>query len=402
MIKSLLNIVLLLRVVSSLGQSVESPFGEAPVQPVKPVYLSVGGSWLAQSNEINLAFVKKVLYGGTLDRTVNQNIWSNLKQNNQLMSHQQYGIQIRSAMDSTALMPNGFFCIQWQQASWSHLSFRKDVFGLAMLGNASFTGRELDLSGTSFTQLSYQKIGLGFQHADKGWTVFLNYIDGRDFYALKINKGDFYTDPAGQFVDMRYRLTQLNAPQKNSGVGLGMDFQWAKKSGQVQWNLQVADLGWVKFRDVEKSVWKGDERFTGLSWSESIIDGTSGDELLSDWTDAKVTQKNRNVMLPTRLNAGVQAGFIGYRVITYCYERQLGWQSIYFSKSDIPIKLGSLHYEMALNHTFQNRHALSGELGITNSKKDFSMSLMASELPGFLMSNSRQVMFRINVQKRIF
>jgi hypothetical protein len=391
-----------LRAVSSLGQSVESPFGEAPVQPVKPVYLSVGGSWLAQSNEINLAFVKKVLYGGTLDRTVNQNIWSNLKQNNQLMSHQQYGIQIRSAIDSTVLMPNGFFCIQWQQASWSHLSFSKDVFGLAMLGNASFTGRELDLSGTSFTQLSYQKIGLGFQHADKGWTVFLNYIDGRDFYDFTINKGDFYTDPAGQFVDMRYRLTQLNAPQKNSGVGLGMDFQWAKKSGQVQWNLQVTDLGWVKFRDVEKSVWKGDERFTGLSWSESIIEGTSGDELLSEWTDAKVTQKNRNVLLPTRLKAGVQAGFIGYRVITYCFERQLGWQSIYFSKSDIPIKWGSLHYEMALNHTFQNRHALSCELGITNSKKDFSLSLMASELPGFLMSNSRQVMFQINVQKRIF
>lgn len=402
MIKSFLNIVLFLWAVSSLGQNWESQFGEAPVQSVKPVYLSIGGSMLAQSNEINLAFVRKVLFGGVLDRTVNENIWSDLKQYNQLMAHQDYGFQIRSAMDSTALLPNGFFCVQWQQANWSHLTFSKDVFGLAMLGNASLTGRDLDLSGSSFDQLSYQKIGLGFESVDKGWALFLNYIDGRDFYSFDINEGDFYTAPGGEFIDMNYRLTQLNAPRKNSGVGLGMDFQWSKKSGEVQWDVQVSDLGWVKFSDVEKSVWKGNERFTGISWSQSIIEGTSGDELLSDWTDAEVTQKNRNVLLPTRLNAGVQVGFVGYRVITYCFERQLGWQSVYFSKSDVPIKWGSLHYEMALNHTFLNRHALSGEVGLTNTRKDFSMSLMASELPGFLMSNTRQVMFQINVQKRIF
>jgi hypothetical protein len=402
MMKFLLPILLLSWSVSTWGQSIEHPLDDGPEQKVKPVYLTVEGSGMAQSNEINLNFVKKVIYGGTLDHTVNQNIWSNLSQRNQLMAHQQYGIQIRSALDSSALMHHDFFCVQWQQANWNHLSFTKDVFGLAMLGNAPFTGKMLDLSKTSFTQLSYQKIGLGLQNVDKGWTVFLNCIDGRDFYAFKINKGDVYTDPSGQFIDMQYRLTQLSAPQRNSGIGLGMDLKWSKKVGTVQWDFQMTDLGWVKFRDIEKSVWKGNDRFTGLSWSQAVLDGKTGDELLSQWTDASMIKKDRTVSLPTRLNLSVKAGWIGYRVITYCFERQLGWQSLYFSKSDIPVKRGWVHYEMALNHTFYNRIALSGEFGMTNTKKDLDFSLMASELPGFLMANSRQVMFQINVQKRIF
>jgi hypothetical protein len=68
----------------------------------------------------------------------------------------------------------------------------------------------------------------------------------------------------------------------------------------------------------------------------------------------------------------------------------------------VPLKCGQLHYELALNHTFQNRYAFSGEIGFNNNKKNFDLSIMASELPGFLMGNSRQLMCQINVQKRIF
>ena len=397
-----LNVVLIFMSFWVFGQDNGAIFGDAPELENKPVYVSVGGSWLAQSNEINLNFVKKVLYGGTLDHTTNQNIWSNLKQRNQLMGHQQFGIQIRSAMDSSSLFPDGFFCVQWQRASWNHVIFSKDVFGLAMLGNAPFIGKQLDLSGTSFTQLSYQKIGLGFQSVKNGWSLYINGIEGRDYYQFRIDNGDVYTDPSGQFIDLNYQMVQVQSLQRNSGVGMGLDFQWQKQEGVVQWDAEVCDLGWLKFKDVERSVWRANEEFTGISWSEAILNGESGDEALEHWTEPEKKTKDRSVSLPTRLTAGVSAGGIGYRVTTYCFQRQLGWQSLYFSKSNVPLKRGQLHYELALNHTFQNRYALSGEIGFNNNKKNFDLSIMASELPGFLMGNSRQLMYQINVQKRIF
>ena len=397
-----LNVVLIFMSFCVFGQDNGALFGDAPELENKPLYVSIGGSWLAQSNEINLNFVKKVIYGGTLDQTTNQNIWSNLKERNQLMGHQQYGIQIRSAMDSSSLFPDGFFCVQWQQASWNHVVFSKDVFGLSMLGNAPFTGKQLDLSGTSFTQLSYQKIGLGFQSVKNGWSVYLNGIEGRDYYQFRIDNGDVYTDPSGQFIDLNYRMVQFKSLQQNSGVGMGLDFKWQKKERGVQWNAEVSDLGWLKFKDVERSVWRANEEFTGTSWSEAILNGESGDEALAEWTEPKKKTKDRSVSLPTRLTAGVSVKGIGYKVVTYCFERQLGWQSLYFSKSNVPIKQGQMHYELALNHTFQNRYALSGEIGFENNKKNFDLSIMASELPGFLMGNSRQLMCQINIQKRIF
>lgn len=397
-----LNVIFLFFSVLGYGQDSIALFGDAPELENKPVYVSIGGSWLAQSNEINLNFVKKVIYGGTLDHTTNQNIWANLKQRNQLMGHQQYGIQIRSAMDSSSLFPDGFFCVQWQQASWNLVVFSKDVFGLSLLGNAPFTGKQLNLSGTSFTQLSYQKIGLGFQSVKNGWSVYLNGIEGRDYYQFRIDNGDVYTDPSGQFIDLNYRMVQVKSLQQNSGVGMGLDFQWQKKVGGVQWDAEVSDLGWLKIKDVERSVWRADEEFTGTSWSNAILSGESGDQLLAEWTEPMVKTKDINVSLPTRLAAGVSVGGFGYRVITYCFERQLGWQSLYLSKSNLPIKRGQLHYELALNHTFHNRYALAGEIGFENNKKNFDLSITASELPGFLMGNSRQLMCQINVQKRIF
>jgi hypothetical protein len=393
-----LNVVLIFMSFCVFGQD----FGDAPELANNPVYVAIGGSWLAQSNEINLNFVKKVIYGGTLDQTTNQNIWANLKQRNQLMGHQQYGIQIRSAMDSSSLFPNGFFCVQWQQSSWNHVVFSKDVFGLSMLGNAPFTGKQLDLSGTSFTQLSYQKIGLGIQSVKNGWSIYLNGIEGRDYYQFRIDNGDVYTDPLGQFIDLNYRMVQVKSLQQNSGVGMGLDFQWQRKEYGIQWNAELNDLGWLKFRDLEKNVWKASDEFTGVSWSDAILNGESGNEALAEWTEPKQKTKDRIISLPTRLTAGVSVKGIGYKVVTYCFERQLGWQSLYFSKNNVPIKRGQLHYELALNHTFQNRYALSGEIGFENNKKNFDLSIMASELPGFLMGNSRQLMCQINLQKRIF
>lgn len=397
-----LTVIFLFFSVLGFGQDSVALFGNAPELENKPVYISLGGSWLAQSNEINLNFVKKVVFGGILDQATNQNIWSKLKHTNQIMGQQQFGFQLKSTLDSTSWLPDGLFCVQWKNCSWNHVIFSKDVFGLSMLGNAPFTGKQLDLSGTSFTQLSYQKIGLGFQSVKNGWAVYINGVEGRDFYQFRIDKGDVYTDPSGQFIDLNYRMVQVKSLQQNSGVGMGLDFQWQKKIGRVQWNAEVCDLGWMKFRDLEKSVWKANDEFTGTSWSDAVLNGESGDEALADWTEPKKKTRDISVSLPTRLIAGLSVGGFGYRVITYCFERQLGWQSLYFSKSNLPIKQGQLHYELALNHTFYNRYALSGEIGFNNNKKNFDLSITASELPGFLMGNSRQLMCHINVQKRIF
>lgn len=405
--KLCLYLPLLLSSFCVLGQDTipvhyDAVFGDAPELENKPVYVVLEGAWLAQSNAIHLDFVQTVLFGGTLNHTANQHLHQKLNQRNQLMGQQEFGFQLKSALDSSSFLPKGLFCVQWKKCSWNHLVFSKDVFGLALLGNAPFLGQKLDLSNTSFTQLSYQKIGLGLESEKGGWSFFINGIEGSDFYQFRIDKGEIYSDPNGSFIDLNYRMVQVKSLQPNSGVGIGLDFQWKKNFGEVQWIGEVADLGWIKFKDVERSAWSADDSFAGISWSEAILNGQEGDEALAQWTEPLKKTKDRSIQLPTRLTAGVSTKGIGYRVITYCFERQLGWQTLYFSKSNLPIKHGILHYELGLNHTFNDRYALSGEVGFMNNKKDFSLSVLASELPGFLMANSRQLMCQISIQKRIF
>jgi hypothetical protein len=402
MMKLIFNISLLLYTVCSFGQTLESPFGPSPNPPAKPVYFSIEGVGLAQSNELNLDFVHKILFGGQLNNTVNQNIWSNLSTSNQLMGQQSFGVQVRSALDSTSRMGGTFFCIQWQQVKWNHLQFSKDAFGLAMLGNAPLLGKNLHLSGSSFLQFTYQKMGLGIQDRKKGYSIYLNGIAGGEYYGLNIQEGQVFSDPSGEFIDAQYQMSQLKSAQRNSGLGLGLDFYWSKRQRDVKWDVGVNDLGWIHFKGLEQKVWKGDEHFTGLSWSQAILDGGQDEDILTNWSDPLISTNNKTIHLPTMLKASLQVKSFGYRFITYCFERQLGWQTIYFAKENIPVKWGELNYEMAINKTLQNRYALSGQVGMNNRENRWGFSLLASELPGFLMANSRQLMLQLKFEKRIF
>lgn len=400
--KFFILILVVLRINLTFGQQSSSDSSETFAGKNKEFVLSGYGSLIGQSNELNAGFVKKILFGGTLSATVNDKIWERLNVTNQLIGHSSMGIAIKTSIDTSENNHSRFFCVQWERSNWNHLSFSRDAFGLVFLGNAPFLGQELQFSNTSFEQLNYQKMGLGFQNESKGFSVWLNLVDGINYQSFVVNNAKMKTDSSAAFVDFNYQITSLNSPLKNSGIGLALDFDFHKQKGDVKWDICIKDLGWVTFKSVESNIWTANDRFTGWQFSDQLGMDTNQTNQWDSWFEPNTQTISQRVVLPTMLNVGLKLRKWGYRVKTYCFERQLGWQTLYYGESYIPLKNGYLGYELALNRTFRDRHALSGEFSWMSNSRNTSFSISMSELPGFLMSNSRQLMFQFSLQKRIF
>lgn len=200
------------------------------------------------------------------------------------------------------------FVIKGGYNAFGGLLYSKDLFGLAFYGNERYIGETMDMSGSSATFISYQKVGFGFIHPTSKSSITFNVYNVSDkisgnFHTLEIMQsvtGDSVTVIADGDVQLKDNL------KFTQGIGFGFDFDL---KFAIDWQNEKEAYIQVLARDIGVTYMYEDQLsysidttilYTGLEFSQIVGDNSlfSDNVDLLDSLGVRESSKNSLAILP--------------------------------------------------------------------------------------------------------
>lgn len=166
---------------------------------------------------------------------------------------------------------------------------------MAMRGNAQYAGEKIDLSGSSITFMSYDRLtlGLGSDHGELRWKAGVSYISGRDLANLYIRNGLIDIGADGDSINgqMNANWNYSNMGNLYNGSGFGIDFELQGKLGpDLLFTVAANDIGAVWWSNTRQSNVDSDIAYDGFTYSLNrsersgldFVDSLSNDYVTSD------------------------------------------------------------------------------------------------------------------------
>lgn len=248
-------------------------FASAHAQFKDPIYsdwtpgYSVGayGRYQLSSNAITSNLAWNVYQGKELSRKLRENVSANLTAGNRLGADLDYGIFAKHLPDSTTGI--GWY-VNVSDRTFASAKYPKDLFNVAMFGNASFAGQTAQLSNVEFNLLMYKQFGAGIiktVQKEKGkWNIGfgLSFLTGNRNVQLKISEASLYTDPDGEYLEGEihgeFRAASMGKSQyvAANGLGLSGSFSFGYQAEKFGIRLDADDLGFIS--------WKKDLKYTAI------------------------------------------------------------------------------------------------------------------------------------------
>ena len=103
--------------------------------------------------------------------------------------------------------------------------YSKDLFGLTFYGNERYLGSDVDLSGSRFTAMFFQKIGFGLIDKKSGSGLTLNYYSVSNYAQAHLREGHLYQNDDADTVTLEADgyFDQANNSGYFKGHGVGVD-----------------------------------------------------------------------------------------------------------------------------------------------------------------------------------
>lgn len=190
---------------------------------------------------------------------------ANLTTTNRLGADLDYGIFAKHLPDSGAGV--GWF-VKIANRVHAHAKYPKDVFDLAMFGNAQFAGQTAELSNIEFNLFMYKQFEIGILKTvekEKGnWNIGfgLSLLTGNRNVQLKIREANLYTDADGEYLEGEvhgeFRSASKNKSQyvAVNGLGVSGSLSIGFEAAKFGVRLDADDLGFIH--------WKKDVRQTHI------------------------------------------------------------------------------------------------------------------------------------------
>lgn len=251
--KRLLIVLPLLMTLSGFGQFRNPVFSDTQTGYSVGVY----GRYQLATNAISSNLVWKAYQGKFLDRKLREAASNRLAATNAVGVDLDYGIYARHLPDSAKGL--GWY-LNIADRTHANAKFSKDLFDLAMFGNAMFAGETADLSNLYATFITYKQYEIGLlknisSASGNKWRIGfgLSLLTGNRNLQLKIDKAELYTDSDGEYLDGEVkgeiRSGSINSSQYFDANGLGLSaalsigFE-AEKFGLL---LDVDDMGFIRY-----------------------------------------------------------------------------------------------------------------------------------------------------------
>ena len=275
-------------------------------------FLNAGVDYYGSSIEKELA--SKFIKGGMITDAMKDNSFSRHKAINRLGVLGGGDIEYRNYSKKLIKKKDWGFLVKGGYNVFAGLLYSKDLFGLTFYGNERYMGETIDISGTSVSYMTFQKVGFGMIDSKSKSSVSLNVYNVSDRF-----KGDFRTlkltqDANGDEItlEMDGDLEMKNNSKFNQGIGLGLDLDfkvpvaWGKdRKAFIRFEAQ--NVGFAYMYEKQK-VYSFDTTFTftGLKFNQLIGDESILSDTLSilDSLGIRTKESNRTVMLPGFLQIG--------------------------------------------------------------------------------------------------
>ncbi len=248
--KKLLSFIL-----AALSFSVNAQF-KNPVYSNWDSGYSVGihGRYQASSNALTSKFVWDIYKGAFLSRTDREKISNNLNKQNRLGMDLDFGIYAKHLPDSSKGI--GWF-INIADRTHANATFSKDMFDLAMFGNAMFADKTADLSDIKLSLLTYKQFEIGIlkqvqkQKGKLNLALGVSLLTGNRNLSLSINQASLYTEPNGEYLDGEIhgeiRTSSISSAQyfDANGIGFASSLNVGYESDKFGVKLVAEDLGLI-------------------------------------------------------------------------------------------------------------------------------------------------------------
>ncbi|MDX2359754.1 MAG: DUF5723 family protein [Crocinitomicaceae bacterium] len=194
------------------------------------------------------------------------------------------------------------------------LIYSKDLFGLAFYGNDRYTGETIDMSGTSFDLMIYQKIGFGFIHERTKSNISFNVYNISDRMSADFRDLELYQDANGDslVLTMDGEVELKNSQKFNQGIGFGFDFDfklpvaWGKDR-KAFIRFEAKNVGFAYMYEDQK-IYSFDTTivFDGFTFDEIIGENSLFSDSLNllDTLGINYNERTKTVMLPGFLQIG--------------------------------------------------------------------------------------------------
>lgn len=218
--------------------------------------VGIHGRYQVSSNAVSSNFLWKAFQGKFIDRDLREQASNRLFSNNGIGVDLDYGIYARHLPDSAKGL--GWY-VNIADRTHASGSFTKDLFDLAMFGNAMFADKTAQLADLNLLFLTYKQYEAGilktFQlksgkfHLGLG----LSLLTGNRNLTLEIREAELYTHPDGEYLDGTVngtiRSSSLATGQYFDANGLGLSgaLTLAYESDKFGLRFDADDLGFIQW-----------------------------------------------------------------------------------------------------------------------------------------------------------
>lgn len=218
--------------------------------------VGVHGRYQLSSNAISSNFVWKAYQGKFLDRKLREKASNRLGKTNGLGVDLDFGIYARHLPDSAKGI--GWY-INVADRTHANAVVSKDLFDLAMFGNAMFAGETAQLSELSLNLLTYKQFEVGILKSfelSKGkfhFGIGFSLLTGNRNLQIDIAEAELYTDPDGEYLDGTIkgdiRSASLNSTQYFDATGFGFSgaLSLGYEAEKFGLRLDADDLGFISW-----------------------------------------------------------------------------------------------------------------------------------------------------------
>lgn len=349
----------------------------------------------AVDNELS----KKLFYGGNITEGTKNRSFLNHKGINRFggdvsaeVEYRNHGINLFGKDKYGLVVKGGAY-------NYGSLIYSKDLFGLTFYGNDRYAGQTADFSGTRFTTLSFQKVGVGLFEKAMKHAVSLNFYTVTNYIDLNVFEGRLYQssdmDSLHLTMDANLDLSSGSTRFKGYGAGIDLDFYLPVALNEKRTALirfQAKDLGMCFFNtpltrynsDTTLS-FKGYTLDQLLSLNSNTAQPNFADTLAVDSTGVRKWR-----LLPAFIQVGkVVSENDPARVQTFYGIRLYGLSGY------VPMLYAGLHYNLGKFIDVGLHTAYGGfgglRFGMYSNIKfgNFSMALGSDNLTGIFQKNAK-------------
>lgn len=271
-------------------------------------YVEFSGNYMLNSTSLTNKFTKTFLNSGFIDETLKNDNLKKVGGNNLL------GLGLGGTI-SYKKVEKGFNLTSSVGTHFvSSANFSGDLYQLLFYGNQPTAGQNMSLKNTSAFISAYNKLTLGAEKTFKenffgGFS--LNIYQSLMYHDAKVSRGDFYTQPDGEQLNVGLKYSQLSSNPKDRALGAGLDFYLMSKHKKGNVSLHVQDLGFIAHKNLNSYEVDSNYAFRGLE-IDNIFDvkslnfNNSNGKSLYDIMGMKQTSVNKKQFLPTKVTLGMQ------------------------------------------------------------------------------------------------